>query len=370
MRIDTVTSECVGCSVVMALSSGVCLRGSQREQWYWRGRERLPGITAVLRSLYYPDATYAPPRNTSETEAKSAHTQKTRVRGMVRGTAVDNLFRDFTDRLNKTTLRLADVITVLRGTCPLPVNSQNMGRWTQAQRTNRSLASAWPLFVRGVNELYLKSLHPVATAVPVVCPRAGVCTQVDVICRDIEGRVVLVEIKCGYANWTSDTGRMERPFHAFTDCPKYRSHLQLSVTLRMAQITVAMGQVCHPSLGQTPHALVHALILHIKNEHTAVIEPLNATMWHIVARSDVSGLITPSHALSVKRAKPKPKRRLKTSAPRAPSKKKLPKKRSSTPKRIGGGRKSTKKAGVGKAVTARSLLKSPKSPRKRAKPKK
>ena len=149
----------------------------------------LTGITAPLRSAFYPD--YRAPRAQASAPATPAGPRG--LTGFARGRRVD---RELTAAVNNHT--------------------------PPAHPYTRTLLSG----------LRRAGFTPLVAQVPVYDRSTGLATAVDVVCER-QGRLVLVEVKAGWNDHASyDTGhrRMRRPCEGLRDSPSNQHMLQLLVT--------------------------------------------------------------------------------------------------------------------------------------------
>ena len=81
-------------------------------------------------------------------------------------------------------------------------------------------------------------LVPVGAQVVVRDEQVDLATLVDGVFVDERGRVVLVELKCGFEGYNdTSNGRMRPPFRKFTNAPKHQHQLQLAFTRCMFERT-------------------------------------------------------------------------------------------------------------------------------------
>ena len=81
-------------------------------------------------------------------------------------------------------------------------------------------------------------LVPVGAQVVVRDEQCDLATLVDGVFVNERGRVVLVELKCGFEGYNdTSNGRMRHPFRAFTNAPKNQHQIQLAFTRCMFERT-------------------------------------------------------------------------------------------------------------------------------------
>jgi hypothetical protein len=87
-------------------------------------------------------------------------------------------------------------------------------------------------------------LEPIMTQVPVHGGRLGlrVGTAADMVCLDRRGRIVIVEVKTGFANYYDrSTERMLGALSAVPSCPKYHHQMQVMLTALMFEGTTGLS---------------------------------------------------------------------------------------------------------------------------------
>lgn len=81
-------------------------------------------------------------------------------------------------------------------------------------------------------------LRPIGAQVVVRCERCNIATMVDGVFLNARGRVVLVELKCGFEGYVDrSTGNMRGVFASFSDAPKNQHQIQLAFTRCMFERT-------------------------------------------------------------------------------------------------------------------------------------
>ena len=96
---------------------------------------------------------------------------------------------------------------------------------------------------------------PIAAQYPVGCRSMRLATKVDLVCRRLDGSIVLVELKCGFDDYFDVAqGCMLHPFQTVGATLRNRSFLQL-------MLTAYMFQHCKHRLSDKPFA--GAYLLHV-----------------------------------------------------------------------------------------------------------
>ena len=181
---------------------------------------RCRGLTAVTRERYYPEYVFVPGSG-AWSGGGGVPKKKRRDGGMSRGRRVDVEIERWIKRElrplrppegGSTPLRppvTSEVRGGLRGCSPLPTHP---------------LARAFVTLTRRLG------LVPVGAQVVVRDEQLDLATLVDGVFVNERGRVVLVELKCGFEGYNdASNGRMRRPFQRFTNAPKYQHQLQLQL---------------------------------------------------------------------------------------------------------------------------------------------
>lgn len=153
------------------------------------------GITELLRRCYYPDYRY---RGGATGEKGKG------PRGMRRGTKVD-------------------------------VEVRGVVRALAAGETWKPGRDTHPLTTKFVRALDVLGLEPVTAQTCVGDPGEGLATGVDLVAMDRKtGRLVLVELKCGFNGYNDrGTGPMRHELAGFMNSPRFQHQLQLAVTLEL-----------------------------------------------------------------------------------------------------------------------------------------
>jgi hypothetical protein len=81
-------------------------------------------------------------------------------------------------------------------------------------------------------------LRPIGAQVVVRCEQCDLATLVDGVFLNAEGRVVLVELKCGFEGYVDrSTGAMRGPFCALSNAPVNQHQIQIAFTRCMFERT-------------------------------------------------------------------------------------------------------------------------------------
>lgn len=176
---------------------------SPRHRSFVHNNKALAGVTDLLRMAYYPGYVKAKPtaegRRKAPTGGPSVHHT---VFGVTRGAVVD------------------------RQLC------------AAAEGKPFKRPHPWTSYV--LSALRRKDLTLVAGQVPCVDLEARIGTAADLVCVDNANRLVVVEIKCGFARGAHEATngtRLRHPFGDYTDCPKNQHFLQLAATLSLFEST-------------------------------------------------------------------------------------------------------------------------------------
>lgn len=182
---------------------------------------RCRGLTAVTRERYYPEYVFVPGSG-AWSGGGGVPKKKRRDGGMSRGRRVDVEI----ERWIKGELRPI-VQGSLRGVPP-----PSGGLRGRSPLPTHPLARAFVTLTRRLG------LVPVGAQVVVRDEQLDLATLVDGVFVNERGRVVLVELKCGFEGYNdTSNGRMRRPFQRFTNAPKYQHQLQLAFTRCMFERT-------------------------------------------------------------------------------------------------------------------------------------
>jgi hypothetical protein len=176
-----------------------CVPFSAQHKSFVHKNKALAGVTDLLRLAYYPNYVKAKPE---PVRTKSDVKVKHKVFGTARGALVD----------------------------------RQVASWADGKPPKRM--HPWASYV--IQALLRKNLTPLAGQVPCVDLEARIGTAADLVCVDSAKRLVVVELKSGYAKGTHDasTGALlGAPFQHFTDCPKNQHFLQLAATLSLFEST-------------------------------------------------------------------------------------------------------------------------------------
>lgn len=73
---------------------------------------------------------------------------------------------------------------------------------------------------------------PVSAQLPVGCKELRLATKIDLVCKDMEGRIILVELKCGFDDYfdVHNQGFMSYPFNELPTSCRHKTVLQLLLT--------------------------------------------------------------------------------------------------------------------------------------------
>ena len=197
------------------------------------------GITAVIKSNYYPDYVFTkgPPFET----AVNASGKKGRSRGLM----VDHQVQKW-----------------IKGQGAAPHELRGMFEDQGAQPLT------FHPFARAFIELTQKlELTPIGTQVVVQDERCNVATLVDAVFLNAKGRVVLVELKTGFEGYNdTSNGDMKTDFAYLTNAPANQHQIQLAFTRCMFEETFQ-------ELGE-----VHAVIVRM-TDSGAHVQPLDHRVW-------------------------------------------------------------------------------------------
>lgn len=170
------------------------------------------GLTALLRRAFYPKYDYHNVKG--KLSAKGAGASKAVggfKKGMERGRLVDAELSKWADR----------------GTPVRHAYARKFLAWCKREKYT-----------------------PVASQVCVADAGADVGTLVDLVLADARGRLLVVELKCGFqGHYDAYSGRLRAPFADATDCPRNQHLLQLAFSVHMFRATF-------PELGAPRAALV------------------------------------------------------------------------------------------------------------------
>ena len=175
----------------------------------------------MTRERYYPEYVFTPGRGAWSGEG-GVPKKKKKDRGMARGRRVDVEVERWIKRgLRPLRPPLASEVTGgLRGGTPL------------LDEPTHPLARAFVALTRRLR------LVPAGAQVVVRDEQIDLATLVDGVFVNERGRVVLVELKCGFEGYNdASNGRMRRPFQKFTNAPKNQHQLQLAFTRCMFERT-------------------------------------------------------------------------------------------------------------------------------------
>ncbi len=180
---------------------------------------RCRGLTAVVRERYYPDYRFV---------ASGTCVPKTgRDGGMSRGRRVDAEV----ERWIRSRLETDPVLARARESRPFSAR-RIVARARTAKERRHPFSRA---FIALMNRL---GLRPVGAQVVVRDEQCDLATLVDGVFVDSGGRVVLVELKCGFEGYVdASTGFLGPPFQKFTNAPKNQHQLQLAFTRCMFEKT-------------------------------------------------------------------------------------------------------------------------------------
>lgn len=123
------------------------------------------------------------------------------------------------------------------------ISTKNVPTYAKSQ-----CAGLMPYVIKFWQLLFQLDLVPVAAQVPVGYIPARVGTACDVVCKNKQGQIVVVETKCGFENyyWNCTEYLMTKPLNNFTDCPANQHLLQVHYTNLMYQNTFPNIPVASP----------------------------------------------------------------------------------------------------------------------------
>lgn len=104
--------------------------------------------------------------------------------------------------------------------------------WANQGVTPKNPTPRFQVIQRALTE---KRWIPLRSQLAVGCRKARLATKIDLICLDEAGRVVLVELKCGFDDYfdVQNQGCLEQPFDSVPVSYKNNAMLQLGFTLRL-----------------------------------------------------------------------------------------------------------------------------------------
>lgn len=144
------------------------------------------GLTKTLQALFSPEFTFS--------LAISQHKKK-KKHGRAQGNKIDKLLKEW-------------------------ANTGRKPKWTD------------PYFTCIEQALESKQWVPCSSQVVVACAELRLGTMIDLICRDLNGNIYLIELKCGFDDyWNShDQGKFKPPFDDISISCRNRAFLQLLFT--------------------------------------------------------------------------------------------------------------------------------------------
>lgn len=209
---------------------------------------RCRGLTAITREKYYPEYRFVPGGTWSGSavggggEGGVLVKKKKRDGGMSRGRRVDveverwikgrvRASAPSTTNTKKKFSTRAFVVTASAAAEAASATSKKRKK-KDPEEPSHPLARA---FVALTTRL---RLVPVGAQVVVRDEQCDLATLVDGVFVDERGRVVLVELKCGFEGYNdTSNGYMRSPFQKFTNAPKHQHQLQLAFTRCMFERT-------------------------------------------------------------------------------------------------------------------------------------
>lgn len=122
-----------------------------------------------------------------------------------------------------------------------------------AQRVNHGKTSSrpHPFTVAVLSALEKNGLRPIRCEYAVASEANRLATAVDIVCRDREDKLHLIEVKTGMSNcWRKPQHNMQPPLQELTDCPMNQALVQLALTYRLfvewnMGVAVKGCAVCH-----------------------------------------------------------------------------------------------------------------------------
>ena len=183
----------------------------------------------MTRERYYPEYVFTPGRGAWSREG-GVPKKKRRDGGMSRGRRVDVEV----ERWIKSRARGPHPLRppLERSVNPSRPSVTSRGGTPLLEEPTHPLARAFVALTRRLG------LVPVGAQVVVRDEQVDLATLVDGVFVDQRGRVVLVELKCGFEGYNDvGNGRMRAPFQKFTNAPKNQHQLQLAFTRCMFERT-------------------------------------------------------------------------------------------------------------------------------------
>lgn len=193
---------------------------------------RCRGLTAITRERYYPEYVFVPGGG-AWSGGGGVPKKKRGDGGMARGRRVDvEVERWIKSRVRASTGSTTKKKFSTRAFVAASSKTKDPKDPKDPNEPTHSLARA---FVALISRL---RLVPVGAQVVVRDEQVDLATLVDGVFVDERGRVVLVELKCGFEGYNdTSNGRMRPPFRKFTNAPKHQHQLQLAFTRCMFERT-------------------------------------------------------------------------------------------------------------------------------------
>jgi hypothetical protein len=111
---------------------------------------------------------------------------------------------------------------------------QMLTQWTTTGKKPRQ-SKAQPMFDAVVEALAERSWLPLKAQVPVGCHDMRLATRIDLVCQTLSGEIVIVELKCGFADYWDDhqQGFIKYPYQNEHISCRNKAFLQLLLTTHM-----------------------------------------------------------------------------------------------------------------------------------------
>jgi len=194
------------------------------------------GVHPTIRRLFFPLYSYDTAKSGPFTNARERGMKKeTRLKsGLFAGLLVDTEMKRSVTLLTKYNLPTEAFVS--------HKNQMLYAEKFKYQMEAKDCKSLKKKLSVGVNRIFQSlltvNLKPVSTQTIVGCSILKVATAVDLVCKDLQGRVVIVEIKTGFMHYYRRfRGYMNVLTPSVTDCPYHQHQLQLLLTYQLYRST-------------------------------------------------------------------------------------------------------------------------------------